>query len=416
MKELKGIFKNNFRLYVILAIIILLGTIGVTFSLVISNFRNIAINTTALNIDADISYDSESNGAEIVSNGKMLPILDSNVTGVNVTDSRVLKAKFYVTGKEDNPDNTIYDIALHNIDMDCELRTKYMKWRLYKNGSLLYSGTFSPTFDTIANNRLVLTSTQQDLTMTRDEYVFLMWISETCTGDIASCTSSLDQTSYLNKNVSASIKVELSTKSKKTISRVTGSEGSCSYTEVDIPLCNNIIYDNESHTLVNSNDNYSIEHNEGIKAGNYAVTLKLKDGYKWSNGSTDDKVINCNINRRDVNITTLDQVVEEGYVISSTVNDISVTGLLSGHRIESVTLWADTAYKIAGKISINNVKIVDTEGNDVTDNYNIIKNNIGTVNFSSFGLNAELTLDREEITFTAYDDRIVNYTYVGAGL
>ena len=131
----------------------------------------------------------------------MLPIEDSLVTGTSVTDARVLKVKFTVTGKSTNPANSIYDISLRNITMDDALKDSNVKWRLYKNNTLLSSGNFSPTFDVMENNRMVLTTTQQDLTATAsDTYVFLMWISESCAGDISSCTSSEDQSKYINKN------------------------------------------------------------------------------------------------------------------------------------------------------------------------------------------------------------------------
>ena len=87
-----------------------------------------------------------------------------------------------------NPENSIYDVAIHDFNVDCELRTEDLKWRLYKNGTLLSSGNLSPKFDTMSNNRLVLTEIQQDLTTTKDEYVFLLWISESCSGDIANCS------------------------------------------------------------------------------------------------------------------------------------------------------------------------------------------------------------------------------------
>ena len=39
----------------------------------------------------------------------MLPIADSDVTGPTVSDPRVLKVKFNVSGNDTNPKNTIYD-------------------------------------------------------------------------------------------------------------------------------------------------------------------------------------------------------------------------------------------------------------------------------------------------------------------
>lgn len=216
---MKNIIKNNSKFIIVMLLIIVLGITGVTVAIKVGNFNPIAINTTTGNISATISYDSSVNSSTVTSTGKMLPIEDSLVTGTSVTDARVLKVKFTVTGKSTNPANSIYDISLRNITMDKELKSLNVKWRLYKNNTLLSNGNFSPSFDVIENNRLVLTNTQQDLTTTASTYVFLMWISETCTGDITSCTNSDNQFKYVGKNFSFDIKLETSTKAKKTLTR-----------------------------------------------------------------------------------------------------------------------------------------------------------------------------------------------------
>ncbi len=216
---MKDIIKNNSKFIIVMLLVIVLGITGVTVAIKVGNFNPIAINTTTGNISATISYDSSVNSSTVTSTGKMLPIEDSLVTGTSVTDARVLKVKFTVTGKSTNPANSIYDISLRNITMDKELKSLNVKWRLYKNNTLLSDGNFSPSFDVIENNRLVLTNTQQDLTTTASTYVFLMWISETCTGDITSCTNSDNQFKYVGKNFSFDIKLETSTKAKKTLTR-----------------------------------------------------------------------------------------------------------------------------------------------------------------------------------------------------
>lgn len=225
---MKNIIKNNSKFIIVMLLVIVLGITGVTVAIKVGNFNPIAINTTTGNISATISYDSSVNSSTVTSTGKMLPIEDSLVTGTSVTDARVLKVKFTVTGKSTNPANSIYDISLRNITMDKELKSLNVKWRLYKNNTLLSDGNFSPSFDVIENNRLVLTNTQQDLTTTASTYVFLMWISETCTGDITSCTNSDNQFKYVGKNFSFDIKLETSTKAKKPLTRTPAAIGDIS--------------------------------------------------------------------------------------------------------------------------------------------------------------------------------------------
>ena len=239
---MKDIIKNNSKFIIVMLLIIALGITGVTVAIKAGNFNPIAINTTTGNISATISYDSSVNSSTVTSTGKMLPIKDSLVTGTSVTDARVLKVKFTVTGKSTNPANSIYDISLRNITMDDALKDSNIKWRLYKNNTLLSSGNFSPSFDVMENNRMVLTNTQQDLTTTASTYVFLMWISESCTGDIANCTNSDNQFKYVGKSFSFNIKLETATKTKKNLTRKTSAAGTIT-----------TLYNNATKTPVTNN-------------------------------------------------------------------------------------------------------------------------------------------------------------------
>ena len=367
--NIKNIIKKNIRFISAMIVVIILGIFGISYALKVAPFNKIAVNIKSANMDVNISYDSGVNGADISNSGNLLPINDSLVTGPTVSDSRVLKAKFYVTGNTSNPENSIYDVAIHDFNVDCELRTEDLKWRLYKNGTLLSSGNLSPKFDTMSNNRLVLTEIQQDLTTTKDEYVFLLWISESCSGDIANCSKEQDQSKYLGKSLSGSIKLELATKSKKALIRTTGVSGSCNYTMTSTPTCNTLTYNGNEQTLVSAGDNYTISNGTGTNAGDYAVTLKLKDGYKWNDGSTNDKILNCSINRKNAVITANNQTIKYGSSIDN--SKYSVSNLISGHRVSSVYLDTNIDKVGTGVITPTKSKIVDTSGNDVTDNYDL---------------------------------------------
>ena len=367
--NIKNIIKKNIRFISAMIVVIILGIFGISYALKVAPFNKIAVNIKSANMDVNISYDSGVNGADISNSGNLLPINDSLVTGPTVNDSRVLKAKFYVTGNTSNPENSIYDVAIHDFNVDCELRTEDLKWRLYKNGTLLSSGNLSPKFDTMSNNRLVLTEIQQDLTTTKDEYVFLLWISESCSGDIANCSKEQDQSKYLGKSLSGSIKVELATKSKKALIRTTGVSGSCNYTMTSTPTCNTLTYNGNEQTLVSAGDNYTISNGTGTNAGDYAVTLKLKDGYKWNDGSTNDKILNCSINRKSAVITANNQTIKYGSSIDN--SKYTVSNLISGHSVSSVYLDTNIDKVGTGVIIPTKSKIVDTSGNNVTDNYDL---------------------------------------------
>ena len=367
--NIKNIIKKNIRFISAMIVVIILGIFGISYALKVAPFNKIAVNIKSANMDVNITYDTGVNGADISNSGNLLPINDSLVTGPTVNDSRVLKAKFYVSGSNSNPENSIYDIAIHNFNIDCELRTEDLKWRLYKNGTLLSSGNLSPKFDTMSNNRLVLTETQQDLTTTKDEYVFLLWISESCSGDIATCSKEQDQSKYLGKSLSGSIKVELATKSKKALVRTTGVSGSCNYTMTSTPTCNTLTYNGNEQTLVSAGDNYTISNGTGTNAGDYAVTLKLKDGYKWNDGSTNDKILNCSINRKSASISASNQTIKYGSSIDN--SKYTVSNLISGHTVDYIYLDTNINKVGTGVITPTKSKIVDTSGNDVTDNYDL---------------------------------------------
>lgn len=376
--NVKQFIKNNTKFIICMIIVIVLGVTGMSYALVIGNFNPIEVNVTASNIEATIGYDDESDG-NITSDGLLLPIDDSLVT-FNSTDNRVLKLPFNVTGSDTNPENAIYDIALHNINMDCELKTEDVKWRLYRGETEISEGTFSLSFDAMVNDRMVLTETQEDLTTSVKTYTLLIWISESCTDNISACDPALAQNKYLNKTFNASVKVEVSTKSKKELVRPTSEEEACSYESVSIPVCKNgIVYNGASQSLVDENDKYTLLNKTGIDAGHYTVVAKLNNGYMWSDDTTNDKPMICEINKKDVIITTLNQTINYGKSILNTTDNVSVSGLVDGHTLSSISLYSDIVNVGIGTISGSNAKIVDTSGNDVTNNYNITYNNIGVI-------------------------------------
>ncbi len=368
MTNIKTIIKNNIKFIIAMLIVIILGIYGITYAVKIATFKKIGVDITSATINADITYDTSTNAADITATG-LLPISDDKVTGVSVSDTRVLKAKFYVTGNSSNPDNSIYDIAIHNFSVDCSIKNEYLKWRLYKNGTLLSSGNLSPTFDVMKDDRLVLTTTQQDLTTTKDEYVFLLWISESCTGDITTCTKSNDQSNFLNKTISGTIKLELAAKSKKTLVRTTSTAASCTYTSLTIPSCNTLTYTGTEQTLINTSDGYTLNNNTGNKAGEYNITASLSDRYKWSDNTTNDKVIKCFINKKRLFITATDQTISSTSTIDNT--KYTTSGLLTNHTISDVYLDTNTTKVGTGLITPTHATIKDSSGTDVTDNYNI---------------------------------------------
>lgn len=80
---------------------------------------------------------------------------------------------------------------------------------------------------------------------------------------------------------------------------------------VDIPTSsssclNNVVYNETSQVLTTSNTvAYEFINNTGINAGNYNVTVRLKNNYKWSDNTKDDKTITCSIKKADLLVPTI---------------------------------------------------------------------------------------------------------------
>ena len=114
---MREIIRNNSKFIIVMLIVIILGIVGVTVAIKIGSFNPIGLNVGTATIEANIPYDSTVNEGAVTSIGKLYPIADSKVTGIDVSNDNVIKVKFMVTGKSTNPANTIYDVALRNIKM-----------------------------------------------------------------------------------------------------------------------------------------------------------------------------------------------------------------------------------------------------------------------------------------------------------
>ena len=215
---MKNIDKRIVAIYIFCIGVILLG---ITYAL---TSANIAMNVTTANIGIDTaSYGSTSFDS---TNLKLYPILDSKVDdlltgGSTDVANNVILINFNVKGANTNPTNTsiIYDIALNNLNINSALLSKYLKWKLIKNGSVLTEGDFSGEVIKIENNRMVLTDIQQDLpsySSTADAYKFVLWLSDACQEeDITKCIDTENQDDLLDKNISGVVEVEIYTGNKK---------------------------------------------------------------------------------------------------------------------------------------------------------------------------------------------------------
>lgn len=381
---MRNLIKNNIRALILIIILIVLGIISATLALRL-NFAPIGINADVGNVIVNVRYekDGDNDISSITSTGDLTPItLDTSSINNVLNSSNVVKFKFWVSGDASNPNNSIYDIALNNINIDCELKSPYVKWLLYKNNTLLSSGNFSPTFDAMPNNRMVLTSTQENLTTTEDEYLLAIYIEEACS-DINNCQNVVDQSSLVGRRLLANIGIETSTKAKKTNVRTTSTDEACvvddNNASVNLLECvDNLVYDGTEQSLIKGGTvptGVTVNQAAGTTAGEYNVTVKLNHGYKWSNDTYGDYTLNCIINKRSITISTQDQCSDS---FTSAPAKVNVTNLVSGHTINSIHLNTISA-EGGNVITAGHAIIYDSNSNDVTNNYVINYQSTGKI-------------------------------------
>ena len=211
--NIKNFLSKNIKLIISLLVIIGIGIIG--YTLAAPKLTNVSIATG--------NYQVVYSGTATLPSSKLTPILDDELTNSS-NSTKVMKVTFTVKGAQTNPTNVpiIYDVSLTDLNLASELHSELLKWRLYKNNTQISEGNFSYDFDSQINNRMVLTSIQQDLpsySSAADSYTFYIWISEQCIGEITSCGEETNTAPLMNKTLSGNIKIELSTKSKKSLVR-----------------------------------------------------------------------------------------------------------------------------------------------------------------------------------------------------
>ena len=219
---------KNIKVIIFEMIVIVLAIVGITLAI---NYimNSIGVNTSNANLALDYS------GTTTLPTVNLMPVADSDVS---TNTNNVLRVNFSVKGTNTNPNkDIIYDVILDNLNVPCYLKQEYVKWQLYKNNTLLASGNFSPTFDIIKDNKLYLTTIQQDLPKyneTADNYELVIWISETCTeSNLTSCTELHDQSGITGQTISGKVQILLYGNPKKNLTRTTGTTLTCDKTYDD---------------------------------------------------------------------------------------------------------------------------------------------------------------------------------------
>ena len=108
-------------------------------------------------------------------------------------------------------------------------------------------------------------------------------------------------------------------------------------------------------------------------AGTYTQTCTLNSttNYKWSDNTTAPKEITWEINKKDITITAKNQSVTYGTAISTATSQVTVSGMITGQTLDSITLTqSKTAVSTDGKITPS-AAVIKSGSTTVTNNYNI---------------------------------------------
>ena len=104
-------------------------------------------------------------------------------------------------------------------------------------------------------------------------------------------------------------------------------------------------------------------------AGTYYVWYKAV-GDDYHNDAGPEKV-SVSIGKADATITAKDQTIKEGEFISEGTGNVVVSGLLTGHRLDAISLASGTG-ETAGKVIASDARIKDGNNQDVTSNYTVV--------------------------------------------
>ena len=224
---------KNVLVIVFEVLIIVLGIGGITYA------TQRLLNSSTSTIIKAGKYNLDYVGEEAITFNGLEPISD-RLINYNTYDN-VIRVDFSLRGvKENNGDDLIYDVMLSDMNIDCSLLNKYTKWNLYKNGSLLSSGSLDPTFDgNVLTDNMRLTTIQQDLPKYNenyDNYVLIFWISESC-DDLETCEL-IDQSNILDSKFSMKVFIALYGGEKAEYERIPNYDTSCANKPI---LYNNMI-------------------------------------------------------------------------------------------------------------------------------------------------------------------------------
>ena len=199
-------------------------------------------------------------------------------------------------------------------------------------------------------------------------------------------------------NGSSTITVTFTPTDTKNYNSKTATYTLTGYKVASVGTCQSRTYNGSSQTLASGGTGVEYSNNNRTEQGSQPVTVSLKSGYRWSNGTTANKTLSCSINKKAVTITAKDQNLNGTNTITKNTSQITSSGLISGHSVTSITLTQSTTSDTTNGTITPSGAIIKSGTTDVTGNYSITYNKgkltIVTIKYcANFYLNGASKID-----------------------
>ncbi len=249
-----------------------------------------------------------------------------------------------------------------DVEKDLELGRYKLKVRVENNAGLktektvtyvIYKKLAIPDSSTFCDNLTYNGSVQNLVKVNKEGYIYK--------DNMQTNAGSYEVTATLKENYRWSDNTTNARKFTCTIARLrTATTGSCK----------ELTYNGSAQTLAASGNYVTYSNNSKTSAGTYDVTVNANDNYAFNDGEI-TKTLSCSIAKRAVTITAKDQKIDYGQTISKTLNDITVSNLVSGHKVTSITLQQSTTSATTTGQVIPSGAVIKQDTTNVTSNYEI---------------------------------------------
>ena len=189
-------------------------------------------------------------------------------------------------------------------------------------------------------------------------------------------------------------------------------------TYIDAPTsssyCKTLTYNGSSQTLTNAaGTGFSFTNNTGTNAGSYTVSAVLNNNYRWSDGTSANKTITCNIEKKLVTYTASSASrAWNGAALTNQTASLTSGSLVSGHTATFTITGSQTS--VGSSTNTLNSVTIKSGSTDVSSNYSITKVN-GTLTVTT---SLSCSISEADSTFTASasgDSGNYQYSWNGGG-